>query len=86
MEIASRSGIKGRECGHLLLVNNAFFPAPINLTEQALRDLKKCKLFKNETVDRCVLLQQAAIDNNAPTVVEWEDNNYIHMSILLKFF
>ena len=26
MKIAARTGMKGRECSHLVLVNNAFFP------------------------------------------------------------
>ncbi len=39
MRISARSGMQGRECTHLLLVNNALYPELIHLNNDALYEL-----------------------------------------------
>ena len=57
MEIAARSNMNGRECSHLLEVNNAYFPKYVQQQVESLRELgagEKYKSFKDETVDKCI--------------------------------
>eukprot|EP00112_Aurelia_sp_Birch-Aquarium-sp1_P023018 Seg6701.2 transcript_id=Seg6701.2/GoldUCD/mRNA.D3Y31 product="hypothetical protein" protein_id=Seg6701.2/GoldUCD/D3Y31 len=92
MEISERSGMRGRECSHLLLVNDAFYPPEQILYENALNELSatnKFRLLKPETVENCLIQNEMAIQNKSPAVVEWEEDNHIHMSVYdgkRKFF
>ena len=68
MEIASRSGMKGRECQHLSLVNNAFYPPDVQLDISRLNELSASGMFKvlkNETIQRCIAHKDLA-ENDCP--------------------
>ena len=84
MDIARRSDMTGRECPHLLQVNDAFFPEELELDDLALYELgasRKYKVLKDETVDKCSSQKVAAAADNAAAVIEWEEGNHIHLSI-----
>ena len=84
MEIAERSGMRGRECSHLLLVNDASYPPEMMLDEDTLNELSasnKFRLLKPETVENCLRQHEMAIQNDSPPVVEWEEDNHIHLSV-----
>ena len=49
--------MKGRECQHLSLVNNAFYPPDVQLDISKLNELSASGMFKvlkNETIQRCI--------------------------------
>ena len=84
MAIAARSGMNGRECHHLLLVNNAFYPDLVTLSEDKLYELAsddKYRILSEETVNSCLDLKYGCDFYNHPLVVSWKDSNYIHLSV-----
>ena len=84
MQLAGRAKMTARECKHLLQVNNASYPDRINLLDNKIHELgqdNRFKILKNETITECIEINRQAIQKNAPTVVQWQDGNYIHMSI-----
>eukprot|EP00795_Rhopilema_esculentum_P004137 gene4136-20321_t len=84
MSIAARSGMKGRECQHLLLVNNALFPESLQLDVEFLRNLGNQQgknVLKANTIESCIDKQEEALANQAQFVVEWDDTNHLHLSI-----
>ena len=85
LQLASRAKMKGHECRHLLQVNNASYPEQITLLESRILELGQenhFKVLKNETITKCIQLNEQALQINAPAVVQWQDGNYIHMSVL----
>eukprot|EP00795_Rhopilema_esculentum_P016114 gene16114-7464_t len=69
MSIAARSGMKGRECQHLLLVNNALFPESLQLDVEFLRNLGNQQgknVLKANTIESCIDKQEEALANQAP--------------------
>ena len=84
MIMAARSEMTGRECVHLMQVNNAFFPVQVELDQRKLKELpetEKYKVLTEETVVDCIKKNSAAIFHDSPLVVEWDDVNFIHLSI-----
>ena len=84
MQIASRSKMKGRECHHLMQVNNAYFPPEVELNEECLQEIcdsGKYKVLTTETAEKCVEKKCESLFYKAPSVVEWMDGNYIHLSV-----
>eukprot|EP00112_Aurelia_sp_Birch-Aquarium-sp1_P013996 Seg2997.2 transcript_id=Seg2997.2/GoldUCD/mRNA.D3Y31 product="HMG domain-containing protein 3" protein_id=Seg2997.2/GoldUCD/D3Y31 len=84
MQIASRSKMKGRECYHLMQVNNAYFPTEVELDEECLQEIcdsGKYKVLTTETAEKCVEKKCESLFYKAPSVVEWMDGNYIHLSV-----
>ena len=84
MATAVRSGMNGRECSHLMLVNNAFYPQPFTLNEGKLFELasnEKYRVLSEETVNTCIELKHGCDFYNHPLVVAWEDQNHIHLSV-----
>ena len=74
MEIASRSGMKGRECQNLSIVNNAFYPPDVQLDISKLNELSASgvfKVLKNETIQRCIAHKDLAENDCPAPVVEW---------------
>ena len=41
----------------------------------------KCKILKNEMIRKCMEINSLAIEKNAPTVAQWQDGTYVHISI-----
>ena len=65
-------------------MNNANYPDRVNLSDDKILELgqdNRYKLLKNETITKCIKVYSQAIEQNAPTVVKWQDGNYVHMSI-----
>ena len=88
MAIAARSGIKGRECRHLMEMNNAYYPEEFILNEQNLAELcanGKYKVLTQDTSEKCVKLKHGCAFVNAPAVVSWEECNFMHMSVDGKY-
>ena len=84
MQVAGRAKMTGRECVHLLKVNNAQYPETVKLLDSKSLELgqdNKFKILKNETIRKCMEMNSLAIEKNASTVVQWQDGNYAHMSI-----
>ena len=84
MQLARRAGIGGRECKHLLLVNDASHPEIIQLREETLQELCATNRFKAlsvENVGKCLEKKVQADAKGSPLVVEWVDGNYIHLSV-----
>ena len=72
MQLASRAEMTGRECRHLLQVNNASYPDRIILVDSKICELgeeNRLKLLKDETITKCIELNKQAIQINAPAVV-----------------
>ena len=83
LQLAGRGKMTATECRHLLLVNNASYPDRVNLSDDKILELgqdNRFKLLKNETIAKCIKVNRQAIETNAPTVVQWQDGNYVHMS------
>ncbi len=83
MRISARSGMQGRECPHLLLVNNALYPELIHLNNDALYELAeggKFRVSTQDTVGDCVDLKYGCKSYNHPIIVPWKDN-HIHLSV-----
>ena len=83
LQLAGRGKMTARECRHLLLVNNASYPDRVNLSDDKILELgqdNRFKLLKNETIAKCIKVNRQAIKTNAPTVVQWQDGKYVHMS------
>ena len=38
--------------------------------------------MKSETIMKCIELNKPAMQINAPAVVQWQDGNYVHMSVI----
>ena len=84
MIMAVRSEMTGRECVHLMQVNNAFFPVQVELDQRKLKELsetEKYEVLTEETVVDCIEKNSVATFYGSPTVVEWDDVNFIHLSI-----
>ena len=84
MATASRSGMTGRECSHLLDVNHAFFPTFLQLDESKWQEMGTSQHFKvltTDTIQKCIDKNTQAIQQRAPTAVECKDNNFLHVSI-----
>ena len=70
-----------RECKHLLQVNNVSYSDRINLLDNKIHELgqdNQFKILKNETITECI---EIMVIQNVPTVVQWQDGNYVHISI-----
>ena len=84
MQVAGRAKMTGCECVHLLQVNNAQYPETVKLLDSKILELgqdNKVNILKNETIRKCMEMNSLAIEKNASTVVQWQDGNYVHMSI-----
>eukprot|EP00112_Aurelia_sp_Birch-Aquarium-sp1_P019165 Seg469.5 transcript_id=Seg469.5/GoldUCD/mRNA.D3Y31 product="hypothetical protein" protein_id=Seg469.5/GoldUCD/D3Y31 len=84
MQIASRSKMKGRECYHLMQVNNAYFPTEVELNEECLEEICDSGMYKaltTETAEKCVEKKCESLFYKAPSVVQWMDGSYIHLSV-----
>ena len=85
MHIASRAKMTGRECRHLLQVNNASFPDRTILIDARSSEVgqeNRYKLLNSETSMKCIELNKQAMQINAPAVVQWQDGKYVHMSVI----
>ena len=85
MQVASRAKMPGRECKHVRQVNNASYPDRVILLEARISELGEenhFKVLKNETIINCIDINRLAMKINAPAVVEWQDGNDLHLSVL----
>ena len=84
MQLAGRAKMTGRECRHLLQINNASYPETVSLHDNKINELgqdNQFRILKNETISKCIALNLEAVREHAPTVVQWQDGNCIHMSV-----
>ena len=84
MQLAGRAKMTGRECRHLLQINNASYPETVSLHDNTINELGQDNQFRslnNETISKCIALNQEAVREHARTVVQWQDGPCIHMSV-----
>ena len=85
MKLASRAKMTGRECRHLLQVDNAsFLDRPIRIDARISEvGQENCyKLLKSETIMKCIEVNKQAMQINASAVVQWQEGKYVHMLVI----
>ena len=73
MQLAGRAKMTGRECRHLLQINNASHPDTVNLHDNKINELgqdNQFRILKYETISKCIVLNQGAVRECAPTVMQ----------------
>ena len=86
MEVTWRSGMNAMECHHIREVGvKTMYKEKVQLRRSDLDDLScegEFKMIKEERINQCISLLQAASENNADLFVSFEDGErYIHFSV-----